>query len=144
MPYPLGGWCTAWRTIIPKNFSHCCEGSEPHVRLSSLRIWQKDWEAQGNPTLKASRILLQDFDRTREGEIPVLEDTNKTLHTSRLRGKEQWLHRKLNQNSLRVSEGLLRRCGSAGAHHRDRALAAPLWEGPPWSKPFWSLPLTWL
>ena len=29
---------TDWRIIIPKKFSHCCEHSEPHVRLPSLGI----------------------------------------------------------------------------------------------------------
>jgi len=42
-----------------------------------------------------------------------------------------------NQSYLLVLEGLLWRHGSAGAHHRDRAL-----EGRPWSKLSWSSPLT--
>ena len=54
-----------------------------------------------------------------ETETPVLEGTNKTLCAPRLRGKEQWFCRKLNQNYLLVLEGLLWGCGSAGAHHRD-------------------------
>ena len=41
-----GGWPTNWRTIIPKNFSHCCEGSDPHIRLSSL--WGSS-KGTGNP-----------------------------------------------------------------------------------------------
>ena len=65
-----------------------------------------------------------------ETETPVLEDTNKTLHAPRLRGKEQWLHRKLNQNHLLVLEGLLWRCGSAGTHHRMRELEASAWKVP--------------
>ena len=44
-PYLLGEWCTVWRTIIPKKFLHYCEGSEPHVRLPNLGIWQRDWES---------------------------------------------------------------------------------------------------
>ena len=43
IPYPLGGWPTDWRIVISKKFSHYCEGSEPHVRLSSLGIQQRDW-----------------------------------------------------------------------------------------------------
>ena len=38
----------------------------------------------------------------------------------RPRENEQWPHRRPNQNYLLVLEGLLWRCGLAGAHHRDR------------------------
>ena len=51
-PIPTIGWPSNWRTIIPKKFSHFCEGSEPHIRLPSLETWQKDWEFPGNLTLK--------------------------------------------------------------------------------------------
>ena len=44
-------------------------------------------------------------------ETPVLEGTNKILPAPRSRGKEQWPHRRLNQNSLLMLEGLLRRQG---------------------------------
>ena len=54
--YPPGGWPTDWRTITTKEFFHCCEGAEPHIRLPSLGIWQRDWEFPGNLTLKASGI----------------------------------------------------------------------------------------
>ena len=40
-PFPPGEWPTHWRTIKPEKFSHCCEGSELHVRLPSLGIWQE-------------------------------------------------------------------------------------------------------
>ena len=62
--YPLGGWLTKWRTITPKKFSHCCE---PHVRLPSLGIQQRDCrfpDSPGNLTLKASRTGLQGFHKT--------------------------------------------------------------------------------
>ena len=49
-----------------------------------------------------------------ETETPVLEDTNKTLCVPRLRGKEQLLNRKPNQNYLLMSEGLLWRHGTQG------------------------------
>ena len=39
--------------------------------------------------LKGHGILLQDFHRTGGKETSVLEDTNKTWHAPRLRGKEQ-------------------------------------------------------
>ena len=41
---------------IPKKFSHCCEVSEPGVKLPSLRIQQRDWEYPRNLTLKPSVI----------------------------------------------------------------------------------------
>ena len=55
-PILTRGQPTNWRTIIPKKFSHCCEDSEPHIRLSSLRIQERDWDSPRNLTLKASRI----------------------------------------------------------------------------------------
>jgi len=54
--YLPGGQLTNWRTIIPKKFLHCCEGSRPHIRLPSLEIWPSDWEFPGNLTFKASGI----------------------------------------------------------------------------------------
>ena len=74
---------------------------------------------------------------------------NKTLYTPRLRGKEKWLDRKLNQNHLVVLEGLLWRCRSAGAPQRDggggrcMGLAAAVWGGHLWGKPSWRPPPTW-
>ena len=63
-PIPLGGWLTNWRTIIPQKSTHWSEGSEPHVRLPNLGVWQWEEEFPENQTLKASRIWLQDFDTT--------------------------------------------------------------------------------
>ena len=40
------------------------EGSEPHVRLPNLGVQQQEEEFPENQTLKASRIWLQDFNRT--------------------------------------------------------------------------------
>ena len=51
-------------------------------------------------------------------QTPDLEGTNKILHEPRPRGKEEWPHRRLNQNYLLVLEGLLWRRRSARAHHR--------------------------
>ena len=93
-----------WRTIIPKMFFHCCEGSE---------ISPENLESPGNLTLNASRIWFQDFHRTEETEIPLLEGKNKILCAPGPREKEQWPHNKWNQVYLLELEGLLRRCGSA-------------------------------
>ena len=120
-PIPTGGWPTNWRTIIPKNFSHCYEGSEPHVRLPSLGIQQRT----GNPFVQGiwSWRPVGFGHKTSTGlgetETPVLEGTSKVLHVPRPRGKEQWPHRRRNQNYLLVLEGLLWRHGLAGAHHRN-------------------------
>ena len=63
---PSGGRDTNCSTITPKQFSHCCESSRPHNSLLNLDIWQRDWEAPGNLTLKISGIWLQNFHRTGE------------------------------------------------------------------------------
>ena len=53
-------------------------------------------------------------------ETPLLEGTHKVLCASGPRGKEQWPHRRLNQNYLLVMEGLLQRRGMAVAHRGDK------------------------
>ena len=30
-----------------KKFSHCCQGSRPHIRLPNLGAWKRDWKPQG-------------------------------------------------------------------------------------------------
>ena len=62
--YPQCGWLTNWRTIIPRKFSQCCEGSRPHIMLPSPGIWPRDWESPGNLTLQASENWLQSFHGT--------------------------------------------------------------------------------
>jgi len=37
-PHPWGGQSTNWRIIIGQRFSYRGKSSEPHVRLSSLRV----------------------------------------------------------------------------------------------------------
>ena len=66
-----------------------------------------------------------------ETEIPLLEDTNKILHASGPRGKEKWLHRKLNQTYLQVFKGLLWR----------RGFAVVPWGRQPWQQQSWEVPL---
>ena len=55
-PIPAGWVTTDLRTIIPKKFLHYCEGSEPHIRLPSLAIRERDWESPGNLAVRASGI----------------------------------------------------------------------------------------
>ena len=47
---------TKWRTLIPQKSTHWSEGSEPHVRLPNLGVWQQEEEFPENQTLKASEI----------------------------------------------------------------------------------------
>ena len=83
-PVSVGGQPTSWRTIIPKKISHCCEGSRPHIRLSSLQIQPRDWESPGNLTLKACRIWLQDLHRTAENRIYYHSLLNSSIRTGQL------------------------------------------------------------
>ena len=66
-----------WRTIIPKIIpqtreqlyqrnTHFCKSPKAYNRFPNLGIWQRDWEAPGNLTLKASGIWLQNCSRTGE------------------------------------------------------------------------------
>ena len=93
-----------------------------------------------NQTLKASRIWLQDFDRTGENRDSTLEG-HKVVCASGPRGKEQWPHRRLNQTYLLVLEGLLQRRVAAVAHHRDKDIVQRSSGKYSWREPSWSLPL---
>ena len=73
-----------------------------------------------NLTLKASKSDYRTS--TGRGETDfILGGHKQNLSHTKPRGKEEWPHRRPNQNSLLVLEGLLWRRGSAGAHPRDRA-----------------------
>ena len=63
-PIPTGWVTRRLENIIPKKFSHHCDGSEHLIRLPSLGVWQRDRKSPGNLTLKASGIWLLDFHRT--------------------------------------------------------------------------------
>ena len=82
MPYLPDGKPTNWKTIIPEKFSHCCEGSEPHVVLASL---QRNWESPGNLTLRISGSWLQDFHRT--GGETLLAGDKQNLACTKTQGK---------------------------------------------------------
>ena len=118
--YLPGGWPTNWRTIMPKKFSQCYEDSESHIRLPS---WESD-KGSGNPQGIWPWRPAGFDDRISTGlgetKTPVLEGTNNILCIQSARWKEQRPQRRLNQNHRLVLEGLLWRCGLAGAHHRDR------------------------
>ena len=119
--YLQGGWPSNWRTMIPKKFSHRCKGSEPHVRLPNLGSDKGMRNPLGIWPWRPERFDFRISGGLGGTETPLLEGSNKTLCTPRLRGKEQWLHRRWNQSYLLVVlEGLLWRHGLAGAQHRDR------------------------
>ena len=100
----------------------------------------KYWKSPGNLTLKASGIWLQDFHRT--GGNTASSPGGHKQNLGCTWGKEQWPHRRLNQNYLLALEGLLWKCGLAAAQHRIGVLAAAVLEGPPWYKPYWRSALT--
>ena len=93
--------------IIPQKSTHWSEGSEPHFRLPNLEVWQQEEEFPENQTLKASRIWLQDFDRTGGNRDSTLGGHTQSSVCIRTQGKEQWPHRRLNHTYLLVLEGLL-------------------------------------
>ena len=56
------GWVTH---KLENNYTtHWSEGSESHVMLPNLWVWQREGEFPEKQTLKAGRIWLQDIDRT--------------------------------------------------------------------------------
>ena len=71
-----------------KNVISHCEGSEPHVRHTSLGIQKKGLEIPREATLKASGFDYKTSTELGETETPILEGTNKTFHAPRLRRKE--------------------------------------------------------
>ena len=58
IPYSLGGWPTNWRKIMPKKFSHCCGGSEPHIRLPRLKDPTKELGIPRKSDLEGHQDLI--------------------------------------------------------------------------------------
>ena len=56
IPYPTGGLPKNWKIIIPQKFSHRSESPEPHIRLPSLGVQQREEEPPENLALKASGV----------------------------------------------------------------------------------------
>ena len=66
--YPLGGRPTNWRTLMPKKFSHSCEGSRLHIRLPSLGIPREpDFEGLQNLILGPPQDWRKNRDSTLGG-----------------------------------------------------------------------------
>ena len=128
-PILVGGWLTDWRTLIPQKSTHWSEGSEPHVRLPNLGVWQWEEEFLEKQTSKASGIWLQDFDRTGGNRDSTLGGHTQSSVCIRTQGKKQWRHRRLNQTYLLVLEGLLQRQGGC----------VSLWGQGHWQQKFWEV-----
>ena len=92
-PMTAGGWLTNWRTLILQKSTHWSEGSEPHIRLPNLGVWQREEEFLENQTLKASGIGLQDFDRTGGNRDSTLGGHTQSSVRIRTQGTEHWPHR---------------------------------------------------
>ena len=128
-----------------KEFSHHCEDSEPHVRLPSLGIRQRDWESPGNLALKASGICLQDFHRTGGNRSCSLGGHK---HSCAHQDPEERSRtpQETEQRHQLASKSLLWVWRLAGAQHRDEVLAAAGGAGPlgvnPLGSPSWKSPLT--
>ena len=75
-----------WRTIIPKKFFHCCEGSRPHIRLSNLGIWQRHWNPQGIWLWRTAGFDYRTS--TGLGETATLGGHKQNLMGTRTQGKE--------------------------------------------------------
>ena len=82
------GWVThKLENIIPLKSTHWSEGSEPHVRLPNLGVWQWEEEFPENQAWKASRIWLQDFDRTGGNKDSTLGGHTKSSVLIRTQGE---------------------------------------------------------
>ena len=132
-PIPAGWVTHKLENNNTKKFWRCCEGSESQSSRpgnSKQGLWilrESDLEQQWD--------LIIGLSEEWEKKTPVLKATSKILHASRLRGKEQCTHRRLNQNYLlfwRASCGGLGQQGlPEGRGHREhQARKAPLGMNP--------------
>lgn len=134
------GWAThKLETVVPKKFSLCCEGSEPHVRLPSLGIQQRDWEPAGNLTLKGRGFDYRAF--TELGETDSTLRTHKqNLACTRTQGKGAVTRQYMEPDTCQL-EGLLWRWGSAVTSCGDNGIGSsslgrcPLANEPSWRSP---------
>ena len=115
-PITGGWWLTDWRTLKPQKSTHWSEGSEPHVRLSNLGVWQWEEEVLENQTLKPSGNWLQDFNRTEGNRDSTLGGHTQSSVCIGTQGKEQWPQGRLNQTYLLVLEGRLQSRGGGGRY----------------------------
>ena len=109
------GWMTH-----KQSSTHWSEGSEPHIRLPNLDIWQWKEEFLESQTSKAGRIWLRDFNRTGESRDSTLGGHAQSSVCIRTQGRERWPHGRLKWTYLLVLEGILQRQGVVVAHRRDK------------------------
>ena len=119
IPWSLSWWLANWRTLIPQGSTHWSEGSEPHVRLPNLEVWQQEEEFLENQTLKTGRIWLWDFTRTAGSGDSTLAGNEQSSVNIRTQGREWWPHGRLNRTYLLVLEDLLQRQGVAHDSNKD-------------------------
>ena len=111
--------------MIPTKFSHCCEDSEPHIRLPRLRIQERYWESPGNLTLKASRIWWQDFHKTEGNRDSTLQGHKQNLCAPRLTERSSaptvdWTSQfsSVTQSCLTLGDPMNRRTPGLPVHHQ--------------------------
>ena len=75
-------WATHKLENTSQSFSHRTESSEPQIRLPSLQAWHQE-EAPEHLALKASRVWLKEFQRTRENRNSSMEGAHKVSCTPR-------------------------------------------------------------
>ena len=104
-----------WRTIIPKNFSHCCKSSG---HTTGFPTWESSKEIENPQGIWLRRPVGFDYSISTELGKQTLGGRKKTLCPQEPRRKEQWPHKRLSQTSLWVSVSLGQRCGST-VHCRE-------------------------
>ena len=94
-------WLTNYRTIIPKEFSHCWKSSRP---TADFPTWGSSKATENPQGIWLWRPVGFDYRTCTElGKQKLLEDTNKTLWVPGPRRKEQWHHKRVSQTCLWVS-----------------------------------------
>ena len=96
-------WCKFWQLyggiigiLLREDLCHsqvCCTQSS-YLCGSPLLTCTSTGDTQTQFCLSLCGVSVSSTDWGKQ--IPVLEGTNKTLCAQRIRGKEQWFHRKLN------------------------------------------------
>lgn len=95
-----------------KKFSHCCEGSEPHVRFPSLEIQQMDYKYPGYLTLKPVGLncRTQDWAET---------ETPKQKHVHQDQGERAVTLQETEPDLPARVEGMLWRCELVVVHQGE-------------------------
>ena len=125
-----------WRFWAP------CQASQFGDPTKKLGLWRRDWGSPGNLAFKVNRIWLYDFHRTGGNRDASLGGHKKINLMSTKTQRKGAVSPQVGRTNLLVLEGLLGRCGLAGAQHRDRGTGRSRLEGPPWNKPSRRSPLT--